>query len=404
MNQQSEATESAQGRPRSPALRFVVLLGVVSLFADMTYEGARSVTGPFLAVLGASGTAVGLIAGLGELIGYSLRLASGYLADRTGRYWAITLVGYGLNMIAVPLLALAGRWEIAAALMICERVGKAIRTPARDAMLSHATHQVGHGWGFGLHEAMDQAGAVVGPLIVAAVLATGGEYRTGFAVLLVPATVTLGILLLARWLYPSPRDLEPATPTYHGRGFPLAFWLYLAAAALVAAGYADFPLIAYHFGKTSVVPAGWIPVFYAAAMGVDALAALAFGRCFDRFGLATLIVAVLCSAFFAPLVFLGGFYPALGGMALWGIGMGAQESILRAAIAGMIPRDRRGVAYGVFNSSYGLAWFAGSAAMGILYDVSLPTLIGFSVLVQLGAIPLLWLVTRGIGQPRNSVG
>ncbi|MGZ3335274.1 MAG: MFS transporter [Isosphaeraceae bacterium] len=404
MNQQSEATESAQGRPRSPALRFVVLLGVVSLFADMTYEGARSVTGPFLAVLGASGTAVGLIAGLGELIGYSLRLASGYLADRTGRYWAITLVGYGLNMIAVPLLAVAGRWEIAAALMICERVGKAIRTPARDAMLSHATHQVGHGWGFGLHEAMDQAGAVVGPLIVAAVLATGGEYRTGFAVLLVPATVTLGILLLARWLYPSPRDLEPATLIYHGRGFPLAFWLYLAAAALVAAGYADFPLIAYHFGKTSVVPAGWIPVFYAAAMGVDALAALAFGRCFDRFGLATLIVAVLCSAFFAPLVFLGGFYPALGGMALWGIGMGAQESILRAAIAGMIPRDRRGVAYGVFNSSYGLAWFAGSAAMGILYDVSLPTLIGFSVLVQFGAIPLLWLVTRVINQPRNRVG
>ena len=278
------------------------------------------------------------------------------------------------------------------------------RTPARDAMLSHATHQVGHGWGFGLHEAMDQAGAVVGPLIVAAVLATGGEYRTGFAVLLVPATVTLGILLLARWLYPSPRDLEPATPIYHGRGFPLAFWLYLAAAALVAAGYADFPLIAYHFGKTSVVPAGWIPVFYAAAMGVDALAALAFGRCFDRFGLATLIVAVLCSAFFAPLVFLGGFYPALGGMALWGIGMGAQESILRAAIAGMIPRDRRGVAYGVFNSSYGLAWFAGSAAMGILYDASLPALIGFSVLVQFGAIPLLWLVTRVINQPRNRVG
>ena len=397
-------SESSADVGRTTAIRFVVLLGVVSLFADMTYEGARSVTGPFLAVLGASGTAVGLIAGLGELIGYSLRLASGYLADRTGRYWAITLVGYGLNMIAVPLLALAGRWEIAAALMICERVGKAIRTPAHDAMLSHATHQVGHGWGFGLHEAMDQAGAVVGPLIVAAVLATGGEYRTGFAVLLVPATVTLGILLLARWLYPSPRDLEPATPIYHGRGFPLAFWLYLAAAALVAAGYADFPLIAYHFGKTSVVPAGWIPVFYAAAMGVDALAALAFGRCFDRFGLATLIVAVLCSAFFAPLVFLGGFYPALGGMALWGIGMGAQESILRAAIAGMIPRDRRGVAYGVFNSSYGLAWFAGSAAMGILYDVSLPTLIGFSVLVQLGAIPLLWLVTRGIGQPRNSVG
>ncbi len=244
---------------------------------------------------------------------------------------------------------------------------------------------------------MDQAGAVVGPLIVAAVLATGGEYRTAFAVLLVPATITLGILLLAQRLYPSPRDLEPATPTHHGRGFPLAFWLYLAAAALVAAGYADFPLIAYHFGKTTVVTQGWIPVFYAVAMGVDALAALAFGRCFDRFGLATLIVAVLCSALFAPLVFLGGFYPALGGMVLWGIGMGAQESILRAAIAGMIPRDRRGLAYGVFNAGFGLAWFVGSAVMGILYDTSLSALVCFSVLLQLYALPLLWLVSRRAG-------
>ncbi|MFI5460968.1 MAG: MFS transporter [Isosphaerales bacterium] len=404
MDRQSETPATAEDLTRAAALKFIVLLGVVSLFADMTYEGARSITGPFLAMLGASGTAVGLIAGLGELIGYTLRLASGYLADRTRRYWAITLIGYGLNMIAVPLLALAGRWEIAAAFMICERIGKAIRTPARDAMLSHATHQVGHGWGFGLHEALDQAGAVVGPLIVAAVLATGGGYQAGFALLLVPAVITLGLLVLARWLYPRPRDLEPTTPTNDGQGFPRVFWLYLTAAALVAAGYADFALIAYHFGRTSVVPEGWIPVFYSVAMGVDALAALALGRCFDRYGLATLIVAVVGSAFFAPFVFLGGFYPALVGMVLWGIGMGAQESILRATIAGMIPRDRRGVAYGLFNAGYGLAWFAGSAVMGILYDVSLPALIGFSVLIQVGAIPLLWLVTRRIGRFKDSMG
>ena len=387
----------AQNPPGASALKFVVLLGVVSLFADMTYEGARSITGPFLALFGASGTAVGLIAGLGELIGYSLRLASGYLADRTGRYWAITLVGYGLNMLAVPLLALAGRWEVAAALIICERMGKAIRTPARDAMLSHATHRVGHGWGFGLHEALDQAGAVVGPLAVAGVLVAGGGYQAAFAMLLVPAAITLGLLLLARWLNPRPRDLEPITPAHDGRGFPAVFWLYLAAAALVAAGYADFPLIAYHFGKTSIVTQGWIPVFYAVAMGVDALAALAFGHFFDRFGLATLVVAVVGSAFFAPLVFLGGFYPALVGMILWGIGMGAQESILRAAIATMIPRDRRGIAYGLFNTGFGLAWFAGSAVMGMLYDMSLTALIGFSVIIQLFALPLLWLVTRRAG-------
>jgi MFS family permease len=351
--------------------------------------------------LGASGTVVGLVAGLGELVGYALRLASGYLADRTGRYWAITLVGYGLNLIAVPLLALAGSWEIAAALMICERVGKATRTPSRDAMLSHATHQIGHGWGFGLHEALDQAGAVVGPLAVAGVLVAGGGYRRAFALLLVPAIITLGLLLVARALYPRPRDLEPIAPVHDGRGFPGSFWLYLAAAALVAAGYADFPLIAYHFGKTAVMPAGWVPLSYAVAMCVDAVAALVFGRFFDRFGLATLIVAIVGSAFFAPLVFLGGFYPALLGMILWGIGMGAQESILRAAIATMIPRDRRGTAYGLFNTGFGLAWFAGSAVIGILYDTSLTALVGFSVIIQLLAIPLLWPIIRGTTQHRN---
>jgi MFS family permease len=395
------ASESSNAASKETALRFVVLLGAVSLFADMTYEGARSITGPFLSVLGASGTAVGLVAGLGELVGYALRLASGYLADRTGRYWEISLIGYGLNLIAVPLLALAGRWEIAAALMICERVGKATRTPSRDAMLSHATHQVGHGWGFGLHEALDQAGAVVGPLTVAVVLVAGGGYRGAFALLLVPAIMTLGLLLVARALYPRPRDLEPIAPMHNGRGFPDLFWHYMAAAALVAAGYADFPLIAYHFGKTAVMPAGWVPLSYAFAMSVDAVAALVFGRFFDKIGLATLMVAITGSAFFAPLVFLGDFYPALVGMILWGIGMGAQESILRAAIATMIPPERRGTAYGLFNTGFGLAWFAGSAVMGMLYDTSLTVLIGFSVIMQLLAVPLLWLIIRGTTQRKN---
>src|SRR5262249_1911144 len=143
---------------KKTALKFVVLIGLVSLFADMTYEGARGIAGPYLAVLGASGTTVGIVAGFGELIGYGLRLFSGILSDRTGKYWAITIVGYFINLLAVPFLALAGRWETAALLLVMERVGKAIRTPARDAMLSHATHQTGHGWGFGLHEAMDQIG------------------------------------------------------------------------------------------------------------------------------------------------------------------------------------------------------------------------------------------------------
>ncbi|ULA69859.1 MAG: membrane protein of unknown function [Nitrospira sp.] len=298
------------------ALKFVVLLGVVSLFADMTYEAARSITGPYLALLGASGTIVGFVAGFGELIGYGLRLVSGYVADKSGQYWGITIVGYGINLLAVPLLALAGHWEVAACLMIAERMGKAIRTPARDAMLSHATAEMGRGWGFGLHEALDQIGAMLGPLIVAAVLYFRGSYQAGFAVLAIPAVLALSVLMAARFLYPTPRNLESKIAQISTEGFSHAFWFYLAAAGLVAAGYADFPLIAYHFRKTSSVPEVWVPVFYSIAMGADALAALIFGRLFDRAGISILIVAVLFSTLFAPFVFWGGFHVAMGGMML----------------------------------------------------------------------------------------
>ena len=382
---------------KGSALKFVVLLGVVSLFADMTYEGARSVTGPFLAILGASGTAVGVVAGFGELVGYALRLVSGYISDRTGKYWTLILFGYFVNLLAVPLLALAGRWEIAALLMIAERMGKAIRNPSRDAMLSHATQSIGRGWGFGLHEAMDQIGAILGPLIVAGVLYLQGGYRTSFAILLIPALLALVVLLVARALYPHPRDLEVASVELKAGRFSRIFWLYLAAVSLIAAGYVDFPLISYHFEKLSVVSKVWIPVFYAVAMGVDALSALFFGRLFDRIGLSILIVVSLLSSLFAPLVFLGDFYLALVGMALWGVGMGAQESIMRAAIAGMVPMDRRSTAYGIFNAGFGLFWFLGSALMGILYDISVPSLIVFSMVMQLASVPLFFLIRKEPG-------
>jgi MFS family permease len=384
--------------PRSPqpgsnskanALKFVVLVGIVSLFADMTYEGARSITGPYLAVLGASGTAVGIVAGFGELVGYGLRLVSGFISDRTGRYWAITIAGYVVNMLAVPLLALAGSWQMAAVLMIAERTGKAIRNPPRDAMLSHATQTMGRGWVFGLHEALDQIGAVLGPLIVTAVLYFNGSYRTGFAVLLVPALLALAVLVGARLLYPRPRDLETILPDIEAKGYPQRFWRYILAACLIGAGYVDFPLIAYHFEKTAIVSDHLIPVFYATAMGVDALAALVLGSLFDRKGVVVLVSATFFAAFFAPLVFLAGSYLAFAGMALWGLGMGAQESIMRAVIAEMIPANRRASAYGIFNAAFGLFWFLGSLVMGLLYDLSVPAVILVSLALQLGSVPVL---------------
>lgn len=374
---------------KNTAIKFVILLGVVSLFADITYEGARSITGQYLAVLGASGTIVGIVAGFGELIGYGFRLISGYVSDKTGKYWLITFIGYALNLFAVPLLALAGNWPLAAGLMILERLGKAIRNPSRDAMLSYATKETGRGWEFGLHEAMDQIGAIVGPLIVSAVLYYQGTYQTSFAILLIPAICALSVLSVARFLYPRPQDLEVESQSVKVEGFSKKYWLYIAAVSCVAAGYVDFSLIAYHFEKMNVISNVWIPVFFSIAMAADGLAALIFGRMYDIRGISILIIITAVSSFFAPLVFIDSFYFALFGMILWGIGLGSQESIMRAVVANLVQKDKRGTAYGTLNIWFGIAWFLGSALMGFLYDTSVLSLIAFSMIIQLSAIPIL---------------
>lgn len=390
----SEKETKKPSQAKARALKFVLLIGVMSLFADFTYEGARSIIGPYLALLGASAAAVGIVTGFGELLGYGLRLVSGRRADQTGQYWPITIFGYIVQMSAVPLLALAGNWPVAALLIILERVGKAIRNPPRDVMLSHAAREMGYGWGFGVHEALDQCGALFGPLAVAVVLFLRGQYQIAFAVLLVPALVTLSILLVARLTYPRPQELEASPPDVRTTGLPRVFWVYLAGAVLVAAGFADFPLIAYHFARTSSVPNMWIPVFYAVAMGTSGVGSLLFGRLFDRIGITVLIPLTILSALFAPLAFLGSFWIALVGVALWGFGIGVHESIIPAAVAQMVPVQRRASAYGLFTTGYGVFWFLGSAALGILYGISLSALIVFSLVVELAAIPLFFVVRR----------
>jgi MFS family permease len=379
---------------RDMALRFVLLIGTLSFFADFTYEGSRSILGPYLATLQASAFVVGVVTGFGELLGYTLRLVSGRLADLTQKFWPVMILGYVVQMSSVPLLALAGNWQMAAVLIILERVGKATRNPPRDVMLSHAGKQIGYGWVFGVHEALDQFGALFGPLAVAAVLALRGDLRLAFAALAIPATINLSLLMLARWTYPHPEEMEVGVPNVQTQGLPRVFWIYLAGAALVAAGFADFPLIAYHFAQASVVSEDVIPVFYAVAMGVSGMGSLVFGRLFDRFGFAVLIVLTLLAVLFAPLVFLGGFWMALLGMAIWGLGIGVHESIIPAAVAPMVAPHHRASAYGLFTAGYGIFWFLGSAAIGFLYDVSFPALIAFSIVLQLAAVPLFFFVAR----------
>jgi predicted MFS family arabinose efflux permease len=305
-------TDGECGRRRAerfpPAVKFVLMVGVMSFFADFTYEGSRSIIGQYLGLLGAGALTISVVTGFGELLGYGLRLFSGRGADRTGLYWPITIGGYILQMSVVPLLALAGSWQVAALLIILERVGKTIRNPPRDAMLSHAAREMGYGWGFGIHEALDQFGAMFGPLLVALIIATSQHhYKTAIAALAVPAAITLSLLAVARLFYPRPQDLEAAPAHVSAEGLPHVFWIYLAGAALVAAGFADFPLIAYHFQRSGTVHADLTPVFYAAAMAVSGVGSLVFGRLFDRHGIAMLVPLTLVSAAYAPLAFLGGF-------------------------------------------------------------------------------------------------
>src|SRR5579864_7984482 len=377
------------------ALRFVLIIGVVNFFADMTYEGARGIVGPFLGSLGASAAIVGFFAGLGELAGFGLRSVTGYLADKTHQYWLMAFLGYAVNMLAVPALALAGNWPVAAALMVSERTGRALRKPAMDSMLSHAGKSLGQGWVFGLNEALDQFGATLGPLITAWILHRRGDYHHAFAWLLIPALLCLSMVFVAWFLHRRPHELEEETEQLAPvQGFSKAYWLYLIAGGLIAAGFADFSLIAFHFRKTGTVAQDLVPVFYAAAMASGAVSAPIFGKLLDKVGLPFLLVAFGVPAFFAPLVFLGGAKTELVGMILWGIGMGAQDSCLKAVIAPVIASPKRSTAFGIFDTGFGLFWFAGSAIMGMLYDKSLPALIAFSIVLQLAALPVFALARR----------
>lgn len=385
---------------RTRAFRLVFMMGLVSLFADMTYEGARSVTGPFLASLGASGLIVGVVAGFGELGGFGVRYLSGIFADRTGRYWLTTFAGYVVNLFSVPALALARTWPGAAGLIVAERLGRGLRKPASNAIVSYAGSQLGRGWVFGFREAMDQTGATIGPLLIAYILFVHGGFSRAFGVLVIPSVLSIAALVVAQRMFPVPRDLErtkkePELPALSQRR---AFWIYASAGACLAAGFADFALVSYHLSKAHVVANALIPILYAAAMLVGALCAPFFGRAYDRFGTLVVIVVFGLAALFAPLVFLGSFWIAIVGVLLWGLGMGAQDTLLPTIISELAPPERRASALGTFDGIYGVAWFAGSAAMGALYDVNVVWVVVFSLVTQIAlALPILALVRRNPG-------
>lgn len=376
---------------RSNALRFVIGIGIVSLFGDFTYEGGRSIVGPYLAMLGGAPVIVGLVAGLGEFLGYAVRLLSGRFVDRTHRNWQIMGIGYTLNLLSVPALALVPMLWPASALVFGERIGKGLRNPPRDALLSRAGRELGHGFAFGLHEFLDQTGAVIGPLVVAAAVASSG-YRLGFAVLIVPALLALFFLWRARGLQP---DAGTHKNPVERVEFDRRFYLYLAFAAVTILGFAHFILVSYHLAASHRMAPALIPVLFAVAMGADALAAVVGGRFFDHYGLKVLYALPLLTLPTLPLLFLTVHAAWLWvGAVLWGAALGLQESTVRAGVATLTPEALRGTAYGLFDTVFGAAWFVGSVILGALYGLGPVWLVIVALLLQLSALPLLAVLNR----------
>jgi len=386
---------AARTTNRVTPLRFVVGFGIVSALSDVVYEGARSVIGPFLRDRGATAAVVGLVTGIGEGVALVFRLVTGPLADRSGRPWPQTIVGYALTMICVPLMALPGGLALAAGLYNGERFGKALRSPARDMMLAHASARLGTGYTFGLHEALDQLGALAGPLAIAAFLWSGGSLQMSFALLAVPGAFALLMLVRLRLSAPDPAAYDPTVAVSEakrlrlGRGLPRTFWVYAAFSAATMFGFATWGVLAYHLVARDVVSEGMVPVMYAAAMGAAAVTAVASGHLYDRVGMRGLVVLPALGVLVPLLSFQTSVWAVVAGAIVWGAGMGIHDSTMRAAVTDLVPRERRGTGYGTFTAAYGLAWLAGAALIGLFYEHGTAAATWFIVVVQAVAAVLL---------------
>lgn len=378
---------------RLSAWRFVTTFGVISMLADIVYEGARSITGPLLASLGASALVVGVVTGIGEAAALALRLVSGPLTDRTRKFWAWTISGYAPTVVTVPFLGVSSVLWIAATLVIAERVGKAVRSPAKDTLLSHATAVTGRGKGFAVHEAMDQIGAITGPLLVAGMLAlTHVNYLPTFAILALPSGATLLLLFWLRRRVPHPERYEHddyirgAADRPHKLSLPLSFWLYSGFTAITMIGFATFGVLSFHMVQRGVLPVPAVPIVYAAAMAADAVAALLSGWAYDRVGPKSLAALPIVGATVPMLAFTDSLPGIVLGALLWGAAVGIQESTLRAVVADLVPPPRRATAYGVYAAVLGTATAIGGALTGYLYGVSIPMLIAVVGVIQLVAL------------------
>ena len=379
-------TPAGSAAPPWSPWRIVVAFGLVSLASDMVYEGMRAVAGPFLGSLGASALTVGMVTGAGEAIALVLRLVSGSWADRSQRYWRLTVVGYAMTAVCVPLLAVTpllgvAGVAVASTLILLERVGKAVRSPAKSVLLARMAETTGRGRGFGVHKALDQVGAFAGPLLLAGVAAMTGALWPGLALLAVPGAVSLLLLAQLRRRVPSvaapaPEDAAPPSPPGRsarrlpaaalGADLPREFHVFSLAVACATAGLMTFGVISFRMVEAGLVSLAAVPLVYAGAMAVEAVAALLTGGLFDRYGGRVLLVVPVVVAAVPLLVFAPNLGPVLAGVVLWGAATGIQDSTVKAYVADIVPSRRRGTAYGVFAAVQGLGALAGGVLAGAL--------------------------------------
>ncbi len=378
-----------KGFTRKMFIAFIAL-GLVSLFADVTYEGARSVIGAYFNVLGASAIIVGSIT-VSDLVGYLVRGFSGFIAGfikSSKLYWLLIYLGYSINMFAVPALAFTGNWELAFILVILERVGKGLRTPVRDVVLAEITEGFGKGKGFGLHEVMDQVGAFTGPLIVAySLTVSGGDYRSCFFILIIPAVLALLSLTIAYTSYPSVKAVGEKRVSY--RGFlTRRFWFYIVAVSVTSLGFIHWSLVAFYLKHTSVVADVYIPLLYTVAMFADAAIAFPAGYMYDKIGFKVLILTPLLLLSIPTLLFYSTNLLLVASI-VWGFSMGLYETVMRVSIADLVKPVARAYAYGVYGICFGLSWTIGNVFIGYLYGISYTLVVLYISIVEIIAFTLL---------------
>jgi MFS family permease len=391
-------------------LKVFMALSLLSLFADIVYEGARSISGAYLNILAAPAIAAGILS-LGELMSYVMRLVGGVVAQKaaSGRtYWAIIFLGYASTLV-VPLLALAGSWELALTLFFLERLGKGIRAPPRDVIIAEVTEGIGRGKGFGLHELLDQVGAITGPLIVSLVIALRGYpegYRAAFWIMWIPWILSMSMLMLAARLYPEPRVIAAAKEKTSGSSkttLNRRFWIFLAGSILTMLGFLHWGVISYYAQdsvKIGLLSAEEIALLYLVAMAVDAAIALPIGALYDRLGVKSIIVAPISAALIAPSLFTTpgrpGFYISA---VFWGFTMGIIETIMRAAIADIVPAEARSMAYGIYSFGIGLGWAASGMLLAYLYQVeAIMGIIAFCAIMEAAAAIIFMAIPRAAGK------